>query len=128
MDYVIGDAIRKKVEEKGMTFVSFADKFGITDRNLQYVFKKSDLSIQQVVRASEILEYDFLTEYLMHKKSKFRFQNFIPQQNDRDSRGKSERITMTFNISGAIETYSEKFPELLKNVSMEAKKLGFEIA
>nr|WP_199082920.1 hypothetical protein [Pedobacter sp. ASV19] len=127
MDYIIGDAIRKKIEEKGMTFVSFADKFGITDRNLQYLFKKSDLTLQQVVRASEILSFDFVTEYLKNKKSKFDFQNIEHSERPPKTKVKSENVTMSINLSAEITTYAKNFPEFLKNLSMEASKFGFTL-
>lgn len=77
MDFVIGKQIRKKIEDKGMTFVAFADKFGVTDRNLQYLFSKSDLPISQIVRAGEILQHDFVTEYLRSKNPKYKIATGI---------------------------------------------------
>ena len=126
MDYVIGDAIRKKIEEKGMTFVAFSDKFGITDRNLQYLFKKSDLTLQQVVRASEILEYDFLTDYLKNKKPRYKTNNISPIVEEDREHYKQNRITTSLQVAGDINTYANNFPDFLKSISTEAEKFGFK--
>jgi hypothetical protein len=127
MDYVIGDAIRKKIEEKGMTFVAFSDKFGVTDRNLQYLFKKSDLTLQQVVRASEILEYDFMTEYLRNKKPKYKSHQSNPVVEEERTTYKSEKITMSLQVAGDISNYSTNFPDFIKSISREAEKFGFQV-
>lgn len=127
MDYVIGDAIRKKIEEKGMTFVAFSDKFGVTDRNLQYLFKKSDLTLQQVVRASEILEYDFMTEYLKNKKPKYKSSSISPVLEEERMTYKSEKITMSLQLAGDITNYTTNFPDFIKSISREAEKFGFQV-
>lgn len=127
MNYAIGDAIRKKIEEKGMTFVAFAEKFGITDRNLQYFFKRDDISLQQITRASQVLEYDFVKEYLdaLKKEGKggWIFEEDKPEYGKIQS-GISTSITIVSNP----DNYYKNFPDLLKAFIAEASKLGFSIS
>ena len=127
MIYVIGEAIRNKILEKGMTFVAFADKFGLSDRNLQYVFKKEDLPISQILRASELLEYDFLTDYVKAKKPKYLGKNILSENDEKSSVGKQKKISINLTISGGINSY-DNFPKFLKIIKEEANGLGFEIA
>lgn len=126
MNYAFGEAIRKKIEEKGMTFVAFADRFGVTDRNLQYLFKKKDLSIQQIVRASQILEYDFMSDYLRSLQDDGKL-NFKAEEPVQEYAKESKGFTMSFSLSGPQENYYKYFPDLLKIIVTEAKKKGFSI-
>ncbi len=128
MDFVIGKEIRKKIEEKGITFVAFADKFGVTDRNLQYLFSKADLPISQIIRASEILDYDFVNDYLKAKKPKYLKE--ISNNNSKEPVEnyiiKNNLIKMNFSIgiAGSMQSF-EKFPELLQKTKIHAEELGF---
>lgn len=124
MNYKIGDAIRKKIEEKGMTFVSFADKFGISDRNLQYVFKRDDISMQQITRASQILDYDFVNEYLEALKSAGK-GHWIAKEPEVDYGLKPAGISTSLTIVGNADNYYKNFPDLLKTLIEETKKHGF---
>lgn len=104
MDFVIGREIRKKIEDKGMTFVAFADKFGVTDRNLQYLFSKADLPISQIVRAGEILQYDFVSDYLKSKNTKYQVTERLSRLDEpedfyqRKSEGNMPKLTYEFAI------------------------------
>lgn len=126
MEYVIGYAIRKKIEEKGITFVAFADKFGLTDRNLQYMFKKSDLPISQIIRASEILDYDFLSEYTNNRKPKYKRAPFFGQT-DIEQRVDSKKISINLTLTAEEKSFLE-FAPLLKKIREEAASFGFQIS
>lgn len=130
MDFVIGKEIRKKIEEKGITFVAFSDKFGVTDRNLQYLFSKADLPISQIVRASEILDYDFISDYLKAKKPKFlKNENQSSLNEDGASHGLNKdltKINFSMGLAGTSKSF-EKFHELLQKTKAIAEDLGFKI-
>lgn len=126
MNYVIGEAIRKKIQEKGMTFVSFADRFGITDRNLQHFFKKSDISLQQITRASQILDYDFVKEYFLELKKDGK-QLLTLEEPAQEYQTKEEHISTCLTIVGSPVNFYSNFSELLKLIISEAKKKGFTL-
>jgi len=132
MEYVIGKAIRSRIVEKGMTFKSFSDKFGISDRNLQHIFQKTDLPITQIVRASEILDYDFIADYIKAKKPKYKI--LVPEEkgvNEPNGFYKSipnDFTTMMFSLTIAgTQSQFEKFPELLQKTRKDAEDLGFKL-
>lgn len=126
MNYIIGDSIRKKIQEKGITFVAFAEKFGVTDRNLQHVFKKNDLSLQQITRASEILEYDFVSEYFNELKRDGKAK-FILTEGEAQTPMQDNSITTSLSIAGSVENYYKKFPLLIEFISEKSKELGFRL-
>ncbi len=126
MDYEIGSAIRKKIEEKGMTFVAFSEKFGISDRNLQHFFKKSDISLQQITRASEILDYDFVSEYLKALK-KIGKGKWVAEEPPIDYTRNQVGISASLTIVATPDNYYKNFTELLKSMIIEANRLGFSI-
>lgn len=126
MDYAIGDAIRSKIEEKGMTFVAFADRFGITSRNLQYFFKRNDITLQQITRASEILEYDFVKEYLNALKKEGKGE-WIVEEEPENYQLQQKGITTSISLVANPDNYYKNFPDLLRTLIGEASRLGFTI-
>jgi predicted transcriptional regulator len=74
MDYLLGEEMRKIIQSRGMTFKTFADRLGMTDRNLQNVFKWNDFSTEQLKRASKILEHKFI-DYLANPTRGEKFLN-----------------------------------------------------
>lgn len=125
MDYVIGEKIRSVILQKGITFRSFADRFGMTDRNLQNFFKRNDISIDQLKRASEILEYNFINDYLANTKGGEKLLN-IDSGNDAKPK---DFTTMIFSLTiCGLPSHFEKFPELLSVTKKTAERLGFKLA
>lgn len=127
MNYNLGEEIRKKIVEKGTTFKAFADKFGISDRNLQYVFKKADLPISQIIRASEILDYDFLADYLANRKPKYnKVENIDSEMNEPKPTYTTKSNKISINLTIAGDTLAiEKFPMMLKKLREDVKEFGF---
>ena len=122
MDYHLGEEIRKVILQHGMTFKTFADRFGMTDRNLQNFFKRNDFSIDQLKRASEILEHNFINEYLSHVKGGDKLLNISTESKPKDY----INLSFTVTISG-LQSQFEKFPELLKSTRLKAESLGFKV-
>lgn len=60
----IGNKIKEILLEKGITQTYFADKLGMSRRNLDRFFSKNDISINQLRKASEVLDYDFISEFM----------------------------------------------------------------
>src|SRR5690606_41938776 len=70
MDFVIGEEIKKRVRKKGLKNKAFADLMNMEERNLYHFFKKEVMDVDQLLEASKILDFDFLTLYI--KNSKFK--------------------------------------------------------
>ncbi len=127
MIYEIGARIRKKIEEKGINLVFFANEFGMTPRNLQHFFKKTDITLQQAALASKILNYDFLSEYLEHLKDVGKADGWALEEPGVKYKKVKRQVTTTINISADIDVYYENFADLLKEINKTAKALGFDL-
>jgi len=129
MEFVIGEKIREKIEEKGVTQKAFANAIGMTTRNLERFFERSDISIKQLVKASEFLNFDFVTLYLSNspagKKLPFfakeQAETYIPSINQNE-------ISIQVNIKGELDLISKNLPELLKKIKKEAEDRGLHLA
>lgn len=53
---MIGDRIKKRIEDKGMTVSDFANKIGMRRESLYKVFEKDDLNTSVIKKASLILD------------------------------------------------------------------------
>ena len=69
MDFIIGAEIKKMLRKRGLTNIAFAEKMNMEERNLYHFFKKEALDVDQLLQASQILDFDFLDLYI--KNSKF---------------------------------------------------------
>lgn len=66
----IGEIIKQKVQEQNMSIAYFANKI-CCDRTTVYdIFKRSSIDINRLLRISEALEYNFIEEVYLPKKSK----------------------------------------------------------
>jgi transcriptional regulator with XRE-family HTH domain len=60
----IGEIIRKKIEERGSSFASFAKSIGIQRQNLEKtVFGKKSIDTDMLSEISEKLDFDFFQYY-----------------------------------------------------------------
>lgn len=58
----IGLLIRQKLEERQMAIAEFATLLHYERTNVYKIFKRKSVDIELLMRISEILQYDFLTE------------------------------------------------------------------
>ena len=59
----IGDLIRRKVAEKGISVVSFAEQLSCTRINVYKMFNRQSLDTELLLRVSKVLEFDFFSCY-----------------------------------------------------------------
>ena len=55
----IGEAIKQKVEEIGMSVIEFADAICCTERNVYHIFKRKSIHTKQLFKISKVLKFDF---------------------------------------------------------------------
>ena len=60
---IIGDIIKKKLNEKGIKVTDFTDAINCDRINAYSIFKRSNIDMELLTKISKILDYDFLTEY-----------------------------------------------------------------
>ena len=59
----IGNLVRQKVIEKGLTIVWFAEQLSCTRVNVYKIFSKRSIDTDMLFRISKILDYDFFRHY-----------------------------------------------------------------
>ncbi|MDF2851662.1 MAG: hypothetical protein K0S31_2347 [Sphingobacterium multivorum] len=130
MEFTIGQRIKEILTEKGVTQTSFADKIGMSRRNLERFFKNKDISIRQLVDASEILDYDFVSEYLQNNGTNYG-QNLMQEpvvMYERSLPQNKNEITVQLTIKGDVTLVSKYFPEILSKLKRETDNYGLTIA
>ena len=125
MKNIVGKILKELLDKEGApTKEDFSQMLGISYKTLYNVTKgTSNLTFDQVVRASDILKYDIGEEYYkrMGKEKGNEFaesaNSYMPLKN---------LISVTLTISGALSTFAS-FPQLLAKVRDDAREFGFEI-
>jgi transcriptional regulator with XRE-family HTH domain len=123
MQIHIGQKIQEVYREKGWTLEHFAKKINMTTRNAQYIFKRKDISIEQLRAISEAMEYDFVKLFLLDN-TKFSVED--PKGNYKDPAAEFMSMNISFKISGNQENY-KKLPDLIKRIKNTAEQLGFNV-
>lgn len=63
----VGDIIRQKVEEKGITIVWLAKQMSCTRANIYKIFNRKSIDTDTLSRLSAVLEYDFFLHLSKYK-------------------------------------------------------------
>lgn len=58
----VGELIKKKVSERGLTVVRFAEELSCTRANVYKIFQKDSIDTGMLMRISRILEHDFFSD------------------------------------------------------------------
>lgn len=116
----IGKEIKRIVEKKGWTIALFSKKVSMSYRNTLYLFERTDISIDQLLHISKILEYDFMKLYSL--------ESGIDAPTATEVTTPSDFTTMMFSLTiGGRASEFDKFPELMKKTRSLAESLGFKI-
>uniref|UniRef100_F4C454 Uncharacterized protein n=1 Tax=Sphingobacterium sp. (strain 21) TaxID=743722 RepID=F4C454_SPHS2 len=141
MSFVIGEEIKKIAKLRKFKNAEFADAMNMEERNLYHFFKKSDLTLDQLVDASKVLEYDFISLYLKHKKGIQSIANLIAQGSNDIVEEKAEsyqrtekrlvepknQISFTVKIFGDYSKIREEIPSLLDIIKEQAELRGLHM-
>ncbi|MDR0710880.1 MAG: helix-turn-helix domain-containing protein [Prevotellaceae bacterium] len=67
----IGEIIRQKVKERGISVVDFANAIHCTRSHVYTIYSRKNMDVEQLMLISKALGYDFISElYLNHSSSK----------------------------------------------------------
>ncbi|WP_343524356.1 hypothetical protein [Pedobacter sp.] len=125
MKDTIGKIIKDLLNKEGApTKEDFSQMMSISYKTLYNVMNgNSNLTFDQVVKASEILQFDIGAEYYSRTN-----RNPVKKYEEPESiyTGSRNQITVTLTLMGSASTY-ENFPQLLNKVRSEAKELGFNM-
>jgi plasmid maintenance system antidote protein VapI len=119
----IGKILQEKLNEPGApSRKDFAGLLGISEKTIYNLFnEESDLTLSQVVRASEILKYDLISEYL-------KAEDRLWLLNEPETAFKREKpITVEMKISAGYKTMGMHFADMLEAIKKEGDKYGFTI-
>ncbi|MDR0969929.1 MAG: helix-turn-helix domain-containing protein [Lentimicrobiaceae bacterium] len=58
----IGEAIKLKVQERGIRIAEFANAIHCNRTNIYSLFRRKSIDIDQLILISKVLEYDFISE------------------------------------------------------------------
>ena len=84
----IGSIIKQKVEESPFTIKEFADKINCERTTVYHIFKHKSIDIERLIKISEVLNYDFISEVYQKQDSGVIFPSqtiFIAVEVDADS-------------------------------------------
>jgi plasmid maintenance system antidote protein VapI len=120
----IGKILQDKLNEEGMPSVKdFATLVNITSRTLYNIFKgSSEMTLPQVIKASEILKFDLISQYLK-VNDKLNLLHDPPGE----YRGKKKAVTVSVQLCGDM-TSMDNFPSMIKEVNQIVLKHGFRVS
>jgi hypothetical protein len=67
----IGELIKKRVDELGMTDAGFGRKINVSRQNAQNIYTRQSIDSEMLALISDVLELDFFSYYKTGKKQKF---------------------------------------------------------
>lgn len=133
MEFMIGNEIKKIVKERGLTNVAFADKMDMEERNLYHFFKKKQLGLDQLLKASEVLDYDFVSLYIKNSRyssylTKLNSENILMENTEEYLKSAPDpKISFTVNILGRFDKITQELPEIMKILKSETEARGLQL-
>ncbi|WP_429384939.1 hypothetical protein [Mucilaginibacter sp. UYCu711] len=113
----VGTLIKNKLLERKIVLKRFGEHMGLSERNLQYFWKRDDITLRQIIRASEFLDEDLTQHYI---PAKWKGKLTVDEIDD------SIQFKILVEISGDSEAL-KMLPALLKQFREEAKQYGLII-
>ncbi len=133
MSFVIGEEIKKRVKRKGLKNKAFGDLMNIEERNLYHFFKKEQMDVDQLLLASEILDFNFLSLYIKNSKFKNYWQKSSEANLPVDALAVAPlekvepEISFSICIKGSVEKISSEMSNFLQLIKIEAENRGLTL-
>jgi transcriptional regulator with XRE-family HTH domain len=127
MSLLIGEKIKSKIQEKGWTTARFAKEANMSYRNAMHLFKRDDISVDQLMQISKVLQYDFMKEFsysgIGSDGSSLLSEPEVPYPIvPKDF----TTMIISLTVGGSQNTF-EKLPELVRKFRKQATDLGFKV-
>jgi len=127
MSLLIGEKIKSKIQEKGWTTARFAKEANMSYRNAMHLFKRDDISVDQLMQISKVLEYDFMKDFSYSDKSSDN-RVLIAQPRSMVDIVPKDFTTMIISLTvGGTQNTFEKLPDLIRQFRKQATDLGFKV-
>lgn len=133
MSFIIGEEIKKRVRRKGLKNKAFAEKMNMEERNLYHFFKREQMDVDQLLEASKILDFDFLTLYIQNSKYKEYLNKYDQEHPKISNAGEGQtdynknQISFSINVKGSFDTVSKEMSNFLQSVKKEAEERGLHL-
>jgi transcriptional regulator with XRE-family HTH domain len=127
MSFLIGEKIKNKIQEKGWTTTRFAKEANMSYRNAMHLFKRGDISVEQLIQISKILDYNFMKEYVAIASGGELAS--LSEESAPDDKGVPKDFTtmiISLTVGGSQHTF-ERLPELVRKFRKQATDLGFKV-
>jgi len=101
----IGEIIKKKVAERALSINALAKAINCDRTNIYKIYKRKSIDIELLIRISEVLKYDFISEIYQQKEKSHPpnlFSNCLIEINEntvRITKCDDETVVATFNKS-----------------------------
>src|SRR5690606_31845022 len=125
MKDIVGEIIKEEVRRSGLTQDQFAEKMNMSLRTLANLFNKEHPPHDQLIKASKVLQRDFVRDYLEYL---YDTNPEVRNLNLEENRGtyikpaiKEHEITLQINGQGRVEKIESEFTSFLKAVRKEAE-------
>ena len=106
MNTHIGNVIKSEYEKSGMKLNVFAERIGMTYRNVYRVFERTDINTDLLVKIGAVLNYDFFSHYTKTNLNTVQEPKTVYEKK-RNKKGFDISLNISFNDD-------EKRNELLK--------------
>lgn len=130
---MIGNEIKKIVRKRGLTNIAFAEMMNMEERNLYHFYKKEQIDIDQLLKASQVLDFDFISLYIKNSEFGKNYQADSPIKLAKESQEKyirqtdDPKISFTVNILGSFDKITKELPDILKVLKDETESRGLHL-
>ncbi len=69
-DIIIGEIIRRKLDESGISYTEFAKRIHCERQSLYYLFKCKSIDIERLMLISKALNYDFIKHIYLEENNR----------------------------------------------------------
>jgi transcriptional regulator with XRE-family HTH domain len=127
MSLLIGEKIKSKIQEKGWTTARFAKEANMSYRNAMHLFKRDDISVDQLLQISKVLQYDFMQDFRTTIPNSDSTVKVLEEPGVYNTLPKDfTTMIISLTIGGEQNTF-DRLPELLRKFRKNAVDLGFKV-
>jgi len=120
--YPFSSKVKQLTKQKDLTLLALGEQIGRSERWVQKIDKLEDISVGYVVKISEVLDFDFMSDYYAWLKRES--PDALPMLSEpSDVYRSGNDITITVTMRGNIK----KAGEMLQKIKATADGEGFKI-
>ena len=102
----IGKEIEEKYQKSGMKLSEFAKRINTSSRNVYSIFTRAEIKTDQLLKISEVLEFDFFSLYATGSG------NSVSEPPETYSPRTKNKITITLELDGQQSTLDQHIKKI----------------